>query len=49
LPAEEFARYPWLRPAATLLKPYTGEEILRTVKKVLREAYCPAAGFPLTT
>jgi DNA-binding response OmpR family regulator len=38
LPKEEFARYPWLRPAATLLKPYTSEDMLRTVKKVLREA-----------
>jgi DNA-binding response OmpR family regulator len=38
LPKEEFARYPWLQPAATLLKPYTSEDMLRTVKKVLREA-----------
>jgi DNA-binding response OmpR family regulator len=38
LPEDEFARYPWLRPAATLLKPYTCEEMLRTVKEVLREA-----------
>ena len=38
LPEEEFTRYPWLQPAGTLLKPYTGEEILRMVKKVLREA-----------
>ena len=37
LPKEEFARDPWLRPAATLLKPYTGEQMLNTVKKVLRE------------
>ena len=44
LPEEEFTRFPWLRPAATLLKPYTGEEMLRTVKKVLREAYATAAG-----
>ena len=43
LPEEEFTRFPWLRPAATLLKPYTGEEMLRTVKKVLREAYATAA------
>ncbi len=40
-PAKEFARYPWLQPAATLLKPYTGEEMLRVVKKVLREAATP--------
>ena len=38
LPTEEFIRFPWLQPAATLLKPYTGEEMLRIVKKVLREA-----------
>ena len=38
LPKEEFTRYPWLQPAATLLKPYTGEEMLRMVKKVLRQA-----------
>ena len=38
LPKEEFARYPWLQPAATLLKPYTSEDMLRTVKRVLREA-----------
>jgi DNA-binding response OmpR family regulator len=34
----EFIRYPWLQPAATLLKPYTAEAMLRTVKMVLREA-----------
>jgi DNA-binding response OmpR family regulator len=33
---EEFGRCPWLQPAATLLKPYTVEELLRTVTKVLR-------------
>jgi DNA-binding response OmpR family regulator len=38
LPEAEFTRYPWLRPAATVLKPYTIEEMLRTVKKVMREA-----------
>ena len=37
LPKEEFTRFPWLQPAATLLKPYTVEALLRTVKKVLRE------------
>jgi hypothetical protein len=30
--------YPWIRPAATLLKPYTLDEMLETVKQVLREA-----------
>jgi DNA-binding response OmpR family regulator len=36
LPTEEFTRYPWLQPAATLLKPYTVEELLGTVEAVLR-------------
>jgi DNA-binding response OmpR family regulator len=47
LPKEEFTRYPWLQPAATLLKPYSGEEMLRTVRKVLREADSPGAGSQL--
>jgi DNA-binding response OmpR family regulator len=38
LPTQEFARYPWLRPAATLVKPYTIGQLLRTVKRVLRKA-----------
>jgi two-component system alkaline phosphatase synthesis response regulator PhoP len=36
LPKEEFTRYPWLQPSATLLKPYTTEELLGTVREVLR-------------
>jgi DNA-binding response OmpR family regulator len=36
VPQEEFARSPWLRPAATLVKPFTVEELLATVKEVLR-------------
>jgi DNA-binding response OmpR family regulator len=47
LPKEEFTRYPWLQPAATLLKPYTVEEMLGTVKKVLREADSTADGSQL--
>ena len=47
LPTEEFTQYPWLQPAATLLKPYTIAELLGTVKKVLREANSAAAGFKL--
>ena len=47
LPKEEFTRYPWLQPAATLLKPYTLEELLGTVKKVLCEADSTAAGSQL--
>jgi len=36
LPSGELARYPWIRPAATLLKPYTAVELLGTVQAVLR-------------
>ena len=43
-PAEEFATSPWLQPDATLLKPYSRQEMLRTVKKVLREADSTADG-----
>jgi CheY-like chemotaxis protein len=39
LPQEEFVRRPHLQPAATLIKPYTLEEFLGTVRKVL----CAAA------
>jgi DNA-binding response OmpR family regulator len=35
LPHEELTRRPWLQPAATLIKPYTLAEFLRTVKNVL--------------
>jgi DNA-binding response OmpR family regulator len=38
LPKEEFTRHPWLQPDATLPKPYTFEELLRTVKQVLCKA-----------
>jgi DNA-binding response OmpR family regulator len=37
-PREEFARDPWLRPAATLLKPYTLDELLGVVRVVLSSA-----------
>jgi DNA-binding response OmpR family regulator len=37
-PNEEFTRYPWLEPAAGLLKPFVLAEFLETVEKVLREA-----------
>jgi DNA-binding response OmpR family regulator len=43
-PQKEFTQYPWLQSVATLLKPYTIEELLGTVKTVLREADSPAAG-----
>jgi DNA-binding response OmpR family regulator len=38
LPTEEFTRYPWCQPTTTLVKPYTIEQLLQTVRKVLREA-----------
>jgi DNA-binding response OmpR family regulator len=41
LPAWELVRGPLLQPAATLLKPYATTELLRTVKKVLRESDSP--------
>ncbi len=44
MPEEEFTQYPWLQPAATLFKPYTIEELLGAVKKVLGEADEAAAG-----
>jgi CheY-like chemotaxis protein len=47
LPHEELAAQPWLQPAATLLKPYTAEEMVRVVKKVLREADSSADGSQL--
>jgi len=37
LPTEEFNRYPWLKPVATLLKPYAVSEMLSKVKDVLHE------------
>jgi DNA-binding response OmpR family regulator len=35
-PMDEFSRYPWLLPAAMLTKPYTVDELLVTVRQVLR-------------
>jgi hypothetical protein len=35
-PEEDFARHPRLRPAATLLKPYTISKLLETVRSVLQ-------------
>jgi DNA-binding response OmpR family regulator len=36
LPVDEFARHPWLQPAAMLIKPYTLDELVGTVRQVLR-------------
>ncbi len=38
LPTAEFARSPWLRPAATLVKPYTIAELLGKANEVLYAA-----------
>jgi two-component system chemotaxis response regulator CheY len=35
LPTAEFARSPWLKPAATLVKPYTIAELMGKVNEVL--------------
>jgi DNA-binding response OmpR family regulator len=40
-PAREFGPSPWLQPDAMLLKPYSIEEMLRTVRSVLRTADSP--------
>jgi DNA-binding response OmpR family regulator len=36
LPTPEFIRSPWLQPTATMLKPYTLDELVGTVREVLR-------------
>jgi CheY-like chemotaxis protein len=38
VPEEEFARQPWLQPASTLVKPFTLDALLDTVKRVLGES-----------
>jgi DNA-binding response OmpR family regulator len=40
-PKAEFTRYPWLQPAALVLKPYTLDELLGAVTAVLRVADRP--------
>ena len=37
MPTQELNRHPWLQVAATLLKPFTGDDLLEVVKKVLCE------------
>jgi two-component system chemotaxis response regulator CheY len=44
MPETEFIQHPWLQPAATLLKPYTVEELLGAVEKVLQPAGNAATG-----
>jgi DNA-binding response OmpR family regulator len=43
IPTEELNRHPWLQLAATLLKPFTVEELLQAVEGVLRATYGPRA------
>jgi DNA-binding response OmpR family regulator len=38
LPTEELDRDRWLQPVATLAKPFTGNELRGTVRRVLRES-----------
>lgn len=38
LPVDEFTRHPWLQPAAILIKPYTLDELVGTVRQVLSVA-----------
>lgn len=41
MPADEFNKYPWLRPAATIMKPYSITDLLRIVREVLRASELP--------
>jgi len=38
IPTGELDRNPWLQPVATLAKPFTGDELLATVKRALGES-----------
>jgi len=40
-PTPQLAKYPWLQPAATLLKPIAADILLNTVKNVLRATSSP--------
>jgi DNA-binding NtrC family response regulator len=37
LPTDELNRNPWLQPVATLVKPFTGGQLLETVNEVLEQ------------
>jgi DNA-binding response OmpR family regulator len=37
-PKDEFLQYPWIQPAALLVKPYSFNELLGTVREILRMA-----------
>jgi DNA-binding response OmpR family regulator len=36
LPTNEFARKPWLKPDATLQRPFSNDDLVEAVKKILR-------------
>jgi len=42
LPMADFIQYPWLQPAALLIKPYSFHELLGTVRNVLRASVLAA-------
>ena len=37
LPTDELNRNPWLQPVATLVKPFTGGQLLETVNELLEQ------------
>lgn len=39
VPSQELAQNPWLKPVATLAKPYIADQLLDTVKEVLHTAF----------
>ena len=43
LPMDELDRNPWLQPVVTLVKPFTGGQLLETVKEVLAQPTGSAA------
>ena len=54
LPTEELERHPWLQLAATLLKPFSPDQLLETVQEVLRvdalyASVAPERWFPMFT
>ena len=48
-PEDAFQLRPWLRPAATLIKPYLVADLLRTVRRVLRQPENSADGFQVSS
>ena len=53
LPKEDLERHPWLQVAATLLKPFSPQQLLKTVQEVLRASDRTSFGnetsFPVLT